>query len=134
MIGTSNPILKSRYAVVLWNNSKHAKYGKISVDCFLDVIKIYETKDKENPSGHYGRELQNTAENTLSISKNIKYKIEIIKKEYIRLIKEFNDNSDSVYAVKYHLIKNVLKNKDIFKKEDIEFIPMYLQRNLRKTY
>jgi hypothetical protein len=69
---TSNPMLKARYAHVLWfSPKKHGKYALLAIDGYLELIKLYELKDKENPQKHFGFDVLNAIENALLLSRNI---------------------------------------------------------------
>ena len=47
---SSNPILKARYAHILWNSpKKHEKYAKIAINSYLELLIFYEEKDKKDP-------------------------------------------------------------------------------------
>ncbi len=51
---TNNPMLKTRYAHVLWwSPKKHGKYAQLAIDGYLELIKLYEQKDKKNPQNSY---------------------------------------------------------------------------------
>ncbi len=120
---TSNPILKSRYAHILWlSPKKHSKYAKIAVDSYLELIKICEKKDKEKPEEHYGLRIGNIINNAFCIACHIKYRLNEIKAEIVRLIKHFNLNSSSTFALRFKLIDLVLNEKRIFQKKDIGWL------------
>jgi hypothetical protein len=116
---TSNPLLKARYSHILWYSpKKHAKYAKIAVESYLNLVKIYEAKDKEGPQEHYGLDVLDAIRNAYSIVCQIKYKLNEIKSEIWRLINTFNFKSSSSFALRANLINLMLKNKRRFSKED----------------
>ena len=120
---TSNPILKARYAHVLWlSPKKHSKYAKIAVDSYLELIKICEKKDKEKPEEPYGLRIGNIINNALCIGYQINYRLNEIKAEIVRLIKNFSLNSSSAFALRFTLIDLVLNEKRIFQKKDIGWL------------
>lgn len=116
---TSNSLLKTRYSHILWcSPKKHAKYAKIAVDSYLELIKIYETKDKREPQEHYGLDVLNAIKNAYSIACQVKYKLDKIKSELRRLINTFNFKSSSSFALRANLIELMLKDKRRFLKKD----------------
>jgi hypothetical protein len=134
---TSNPILKARYAHILWcSPKKHSKYAQIAVDCYLKLLKIYEQKDQDNPEKHYGLDVLEMIENAFAIAIKVKYKIDEVKAEIIRLISEFNFSSSSSFALRCNLIRLMLENKKIFFSNDfknIDTLCLQLADTLRKN-
>lgn len=120
---TSNPILKARYAHILWlSPKKHSKYAKNVIDSYLEIIKIFEKKDKEKPKDHYGLRIGNIVNNAFCIGCQIKYRLNEIKAEIMRLIKNFNLDSSSAFALRFTLIDLVLDEKKIFQKKDLGWL------------
>jgi hypothetical protein len=116
---TNNPLMKARYAHILWcSPRKHTKYAKAAVDSYLSLVKIYEEKDKEAPKGHFGLDCLRAMQNAYSITNQIGYNIDKIKSELKRLVKYFNFNSGSSFALRGNLIELMLKGKKKFSKED----------------
>jgi len=109
---TSNPILKARYSHVLWGSSrKHNKFANAAVDSYLGLIKIYESKDKDDPSGHYGLEVVTTIKNAAALSFQSNYKTDEVRSEMIRLVKDFNFKSSSSFALRANIIQYMLDGK-----------------------
>jgi len=124
---TKNPLLKARYAQILWNcPKKHAKYAKAAVDSYLKLVEIYEKKDKENPNGNFGIEILEAIKNAFFIGLQSKYRINHIKSQITRLIKKFNPESSSSYAIKHSLVELTLRERRTFRKEDFEGIQKIL--------
>ena len=118
---TYNPLLKARYSHILWcSPKKHAKYAKLAVDSYLELIKIYEEKDREAPREHFGLDALRVTENAYSIAHQINYELEKFKSELRRLVTEFNFNSSSSFALRANLIELMLKGKKKFPKEDFD--------------
>ncbi len=116
---TTNPLLKSRYAHILWESPRrHVKYGTIAVQSYLELIKVYETKDKEAPTKHYGLRILSSIESAFVIACNTKQQLAEVKSEIIRLLKEFNLESSSSFALRMNLIRLMLKNKRRFPNEN----------------
>ena len=120
---TSNSLLKARYSHILWcSPKKHAKYAKMAVDSYLELIKIYKTKDKKEPQEHYGLDVLKAIKNAYSIARQAKYKVDMIKSELRRLVTRFNFKSSSSFALRANLIELMLKDKRrFFKKHFLGF-------------
>ena len=115
----TNPILKSRYSHILWcSPKKHGKYAQIAIDNYLQLIKIYENKDNEQPTVHFGLNALDCFKNAYHLSIIVNYRFDEIKSELKRLVTSFNPKSSSSPAVRTHLIKLALNDKKIFSKED----------------
>ena len=116
---TNNPLLKSRYAHILWfSPKKHAKYAQVAIDSYLELVKIYEEKDKKSPLDHHGLDVLDAIKNAYFLARHIKSKKEIIKSEIKRLIFHFSFNSSTSFALRAQLIECMLNEKKIFSKED----------------
>lgn len=116
---SKNPLIKARYSIILWfSPKKHGEYAKIAVDSFLELVKIYEDKDKNEPNEQWGYKLLQSIENAYHIGLNAKYKINDLKSEIIRLIKSFNPKSNSSFVLKLRLIELMLDEKKNFVKDD----------------
>lgn len=122
--GTSNPILKARYAHVLWDSQKkHKKYARIAVDSYLELIKFYEEKDKEDSEAHNGLDVLKSVENASFTAFKINYRVEDIRSEMNRLVKHFNFESRSAFAFRINLIEHMLKGKAKFPPSCFEGFP-----------
>lgn len=112
---TSNPVLKARYSHILWcSPNKHAKYAKMAVDAYLDLVKIHEQKDEQTPQEHFGLQVLRTIKNAHAIAYQIYHKTENIKSEMRRLVLDFNFQSSSSFALRASLIELMLKGKKKF--------------------
>jgi len=122
---TNNPMLKARYAHVLWfSPKKHGKYALLAIDSYLELIKLYEQKDKENPQKHFGFDVLNVLENALLLSRNINdnTKMELAKSEVKRLFFGFNPASTCLFRLRADLLELMIKEKTIFSKDDFNGI------------
>jgi hypothetical protein len=122
---TNNPVLKARYAHVLWfSPKKHGKYAQLAIEGYLQQIKLYEQKDKENPQKFYGFEVLNAIGNALSLSRNINdaSKIDLTKSEVKRLVFGFNPESVCLFRLRVDLLELMLEEKTIFSKDDFNEI------------
>ena len=121
LVATLNPILKARYAHILWESPrKHDKYAKAAVDSYLDLVKLYEEKDKKNPQEHFGQDVLNSVKNASSLAFRINYRIDDIRSEMSRLVKEFNFESSSAFVMRPNIIRHMLEGKTKFPKEYFE--------------
>ena len=122
---TANPLLKARYAHILWfSPRKHGKYAEIAIDAYLELVKLYEQKDRERPQEHFGLDTLNAIKNAFSLSRNINdaKRIELAKSEVKRLIFGFNSKSSSLFRLRIDLIDLMLKEKTVFSKDDFNGI------------
>ncbi len=118
--GTKNILLKSRYSTILWNSpKKHGKYAKIAVDSFIDLIKIYENKDKKDDKKDYDIDIVETAKNAYKIALQSKYKLNESKSEIKRLINQFKI-CNSLWRLS--LVELMLNDRKNFKKNDFNGI------------
>jgi hypothetical protein len=121
LAATSNPILKARYAHTLWESPrKHDKYAKAAIDSYLELVKFYEDKDRKDPQGHFGQDVINSVKNASSLAFRINYRIDEIRSEMSRLVKEFNFESSSAFVMRPNLIRHMLEGKTNFPKECFE--------------
>jgi hypothetical protein len=112
---TSNPILKSRYAHILWESSrKHIKYAKLAVDSYLELVSFYERKDKEDPQAHNGPNVLNSVIEASCLAFKINYRIDDVRSEAARLVREFNFDSSSAFVMRVRLIRHMLEGKGRF--------------------
>lgn len=116
----NNPVLKARYSHILWcSPKKHGDYAKVAIDNYLQLIEIYEEKDKEKPEEHFGLYALNSFKNAYHLAIIINDKFDEIKSELKRLISSFSTESSSSPAVRTQLIKLSLEDKKILTKEDL---------------
>jgi hypothetical protein len=120
LTSTANPLLKARYAHILWfSPKKHGKYAEMAIDAYLELIKLYEQKDKERPNEHSGLYVINATKNAFFLSLNIKdaKRLNFLKSEVRRLIFNFNSESSSLFILRADLINLMLSEKS-FSKDD----------------
>lgn len=118
---TSHPLLKARYAHVLWfSPKKHGKYAQIGIDAYLELIKLYSEKDKARPQEHFGLDTVDATKNAffLSLNSNDEKRLNRAKSEIKRLIFNFNSKSSSFFALRKSLISLMLSQKNTFSKDD----------------
>jgi len=118
---TSNPKLKSRYGQILWfSPKKNGKYAQIAIECYLELIKLYEEKDLLNPQEHYGAEVLGSIKNAYYLSRNMNdgHLIKVTKSKIKSLIFHFNPRSVSSFRLKVDLIELMLEERRIFRKDD----------------
>lgn len=121
LASTANPLLRARYAHVLWlSPRKHGTYAELAVDAYIELIKAYELKDKESPNEHHGLDVLDAAENAFYTAMNIKdmKRIQAVKSEIIRLINKYNPQSSSLFRLRAELINLMLTNLSVFLNAD----------------
>jgi hypothetical protein len=120
---TENPLLKARYAHIMWlSPKKHGKFAIIAIDAYIKLIRLYEDNDKKQPTEHYGLDIVEAIKNALNLANNVgeDSKLEVIKQETKRLIFDFNMASDSLFALRANLIGLMLDNSRIFAVKDFD--------------
>lgn len=118
---TKNALLKARYANIIWcSPKKHQKYAKIAVDSYLELVKIYEKKDKILPKEHFGSDVLQAIQNAYYLAYQINYKKDEIKQEIRRLVLKFNPKSDYSFALRFNLITLMLNGKKRFNNDDFK--------------
>jgi hypothetical protein len=116
---TNNDLLKARYAHILWRSPrKHGKYADLAVVSYSKLVKIYEEKDEKEPAQHFGLDVLRCIENAYVIACQVNCNIDDIKSEVKRIVKSFNFNSSSSFAVRANLIELMLNEKKHFSKDD----------------
>lgn len=112
----SNPILKARYAHILWSSRprKHSKYAEAAIDSYLELVKFYEEKDKKDSHGHFGLDVLKCIEQASLLAFQIGYRVDDIRFEINRLVIQFNPNSSSAFVMRAHLIRHMLDDKADF--------------------
>lgn len=127
--------LKARYSHILWlSPQKKIEYAKTAIDNYLKLIKIREKQDIKFPNEHFGLKVLENIKNAFLLSLSVKYKIDITKKEVIRIIKKYSEKSTSSYAIKFQLIELMLNNKLIFKLNDFNGIVEVCEQMISKKY
>ena len=117
---TSNPLLKGRYAQIIWcSPAKHRKYASMAVDSHLKLVQVYERKERTNPQGHYGLEIRSAIRNAYFISRKAKCKLAKVKSAAKRLVLRFSFKSSSSFALRANLISLMLKNRKYFSEKSL---------------
>jgi hypothetical protein len=121
---TSNPLLKTRYAHFLWlSPQKHQSFAKIAVDGYLQLIDIYEAKDKQDPNHHYGLDVLKCVENAYRLAKTISYRLPDISTKIKQIIHQYSYQSTSSFVIRHHLIEIMLRDNKLFISADYESLP-----------
>ena len=122
--GTTNPLLKARYSHILWESPrKHTVYAKLAVDSYLELLNIYENKDKNEPQANYGFNVLNSVEQASFLAFKVDYRVDDIRSELRRLIREFDYDSSCAFVIRVKLIEHMLKDKGNFPAYCFEGIP-----------
>ena len=121
---TTNPILRARYAHILWESRrKHKKYAEIAVDSYLELVKPYEEKDKNAPESHSGLYVLTSIEQAASLGTAVGYRVADLRSELCRLVREFNPESSSAFVMRLRLISFMAENKSNFPPECFDGFP-----------
>ena len=117
---TQNPILRARYAHVLWSGpNKVIAHARIAIDSYLEAAKVYEQKDCSKPNERWGFEVIFAILNAYGLAIRTKYRIQEVKVEVLRLVRHFNPKSSWSFRVRQELIEVVLRDKHQFKKPEL---------------
>lgn len=122
---TNHPILKARYAVILWHapKYKHGKYAKMAIDSYFEVIKLHSEKERQEPDSNFGLEILNSVENAYHLAIKANHRIDDIKSEIKKLILNFNEESNCSFALRINLLRLMHNDARRFLKEDFKGIP-----------
>jgi len=121
---TPNPILRARYAHILWcSKRKHGKYAKAATDAYLELVRFYEEKDKTDSQGHHGLDVLHSIEETSILAFKVSYRIDDVRSEMSRLVRQFNSESSSAFVMRAQLAKHMLEGKDNFPPECFDGFP-----------
>ena len=118
---TKNPLLKSRYAHILWKSpKKHGNYAQIAIDSYLRLAEIAEEKDLLKPEEHYGFYELELIKNAYFIARQIndKIRLKLMKSKIKSLIFHFNSKSVSAFNLRITLVELMLDQRDVFNKDD----------------
>jgi hypothetical protein len=116
-----NILIKSQYSHILWlSPMKNKHHAHTAVDCYLELIPIRESQDRENPQSSFGLEVLEIIQNVFPLSLSAKYKQEEVKKEVLRVLHEYSFESTSSNVIRLRLVELMLKHKAIFKNEDFD--------------
>lgn len=112
-----NPILKSRYAMILWISKKKSKeYAKIIINSQLRILNsVINKPDKIKLESGYIIDIFNSL---LEFSTKIKYEEEAVKLILLDILHNFDYNDNWSFSLRINLIRIVLEYKKLFKKGD----------------
>jgi len=115
-----NPVLKARYSHILWcSPKKHGDFAKVAIDNYLQLVKIYEDRDKEHPEELFGLNALDSFKNAYNLAITIHFKFDDIRSELKRLVTSFNPQSSSSPALRTQLLELAFNDKKIFSKKDL---------------
>ena len=119
----TNPILKARYAHILWASpKKDNNYAQIAIDSYLELVEIYSSMMKENQKENYELEIIHSVKCAFYLSSKVKYKIEEVKSKLLNLVLGFDLESEYSHILRNDLINLMLKHKKRFMKADFQGI------------
>ena len=119
--GTANPILKARYAHILWC-SPLKRHGHIAVDSYLEAAGIYEKQQIKNPTSVYDYNLLSSVIDAHSLAHQTKYKTDDVKHEIRRLVLAFPFDNPASFRIRRGLVEHMLKEKKKFGRQDFDDI------------
>jgi hypothetical protein len=120
LTSTPNPLIKARYAHTLWQSpKKHGKFADISIREYLNLVRIYEEKDSLFPNKNFGIPVLNFLKSAYFLAVTVNSHFNEIKETILRIVKNYDNQSNSVFALKYELIGVILKDRKIFGKDDL---------------
>jgi hypothetical protein len=108
--------LKAHYADFLWLTKKDHKKAKVALENYLELIKLYEEKDKkdEESKEHFGLDVLNSFRRAFIVARQINYKKEETKNELKRLVFDFNAGSSSKNKLTIDLVEVAISHKKEF--------------------
>ncbi|MFH1114025.1 MAG: DUF4209 domain-containing protein [Pseudomonadota bacterium] len=118
---TANPILKARYAHILWC-SPLKRHGHIAVDSYLEAAGIYEKQQIENPTSVYDYNLLSSVIDAHSLAHQTKHKTDDVKHEIRRLVLAFPFDNPASFRIRRGLVEHMLKKKRKFSRQDFDGI------------
>lgn len=134
---TQNPALRARYSNILWYSpKKHAKFAKTAAESYLELVEIYESKDKSEPQEHWGLSVLEAIKNAYFISCQAELELDAIKSQIKRLVSTFNFESSCSFALRASLIGLMLEDKKRFSNADftgLENICWQISESLEKS-
>jgi hypothetical protein len=129
---TDNPLLKAHYAHLLWRSPvRKPRHGRVAVDSYLELVKIYERRSQGSPGKAYGTLALRALESAREIAEQVDHRITRIDREMIRLIHELSEEDTSSCGVKADLIRAMLRKPERFTAEDYEGIQQVCWRVAR---
>jgi hypothetical protein len=127
--------LKARYSHILWlSPKKKIEFAKCAIDNYLKLIKIREKQDTDFPEDNFGLKVLENIKNAFLLSISVKHKVEIVKKEVIRLVTKYNDISGSSISIRFQLINLMLEHKSLFEESDFTDTVEVCEQMILKSY
>lgn len=129
---SSNPLLKARYAHLLWKcpvGIKHNKFAKTAIDNYVKAIVEYsnqwnDEKHKETPF-----QVGKLYETLLAVMNDLKTNLEPLKELTHKLL----FNSTFEFYTKHEILTDMLKYSKLFKPNDFENTLSILEEELNKN-
>ena len=89
----------------------------------MSLLKFFEEKDIDHPEGHCGLDVIKSIEQASFLAFTINYRVEDIRSEMVRLVKEFNLKSSAAFVMRNRLIRHMLEGKGKFPVQSFEGFP-----------
>ncbi len=120
---TQNPILRARYAHVLWSGpKKDIDHAKIAIDSYLESAKVYEQKDRSKPN-EWGLELVFATLNAYGLAVKTRHRADEVKMRMLHLIRDFNPQSQWLSRLRQDFLEIILKDSRKFDKQQLQGLP-----------
>lgn len=118
-----SPFLKIRYSHLLWLSPvKNISFARSAVEAYLESIPIIEKLDLTYPEKYHGLQLLDVLQNLFALSTSINYKVDDVKFEIKRIVKNYSLDSTSSYVMRLDITKLMLENKKFFNIKDFSGI------------
>lgn len=128
---SSNPLLKARYAHLLWKcpiGIKHNKFAISSIDNYVKGIEDYSKQWNEENHKQTPFQIGRLYETLLAVVNEIKNNLEKVKK----LTHELLFNSTFAFYTKHGILNDMLEYPKLFKPKDFENTLAILEEELNK--
>lgn len=131
----TSPLLKAKYSHILWlSPKKKIEFAQTAIQSYLELIPIREKQDGEKPKDHYGLQVLEIIGNAFHLALSVNYKVDEVKSEILRVVKNYSFESSSASVIRFRLIDLMLKHKNIFSAADFGGIIPVCEKVTEKLY
>lgn len=128
---SSNPILKAKYAHLLWKCSigiKHNKFANTAIDNYIKALEDYCDQYKSEKHKETPFQIGRLYETSLAVLNDIKPNLEPIKK----LTRKLLFDSSFEFYTKHGILNDMLEYPKLFKPNDFENTLSIIEQELKK--
>ncbi len=117
-----NPVLRSRYAHVLWSHAKtrHNRFGHSAVEEYTKTIDIYEKAHARDPNRGYQLLLMASLLSAVRLSKESRKQIDHIWKIFLRILNEISGDRRVIHQFRFTLTKRMIHIPKLLRRNKIE--------------